>query len=492
MLFNSMDFLIFFPVVTLIYFVMPKKLKTVWLLISSYYFYMCWNPKYAVLIALSTVITYGSGLFLSYIRGMKTISSDKQVFYKKCVVAVSFISNLGILAVFKYGNFFLTNLYSLLHSMGFTFTERTLDLLLPVGISFYTFQALSYTVDVYRGDIQAEKNLVRYALFVSFFPQLVAGPIERTPNLLTQIQQMEKQTLWNWDDICGGLFLMVWGFFQKLVIADRAAIVVNTVYNNYTEYGLVGITLATFFFAFQVYCDFEGYTNIARGAAQVLGIRLMKNFRQPYFATDIRDFWRRWHISLTSWFTDYLYIPLGGSRKGTLRHLLNIIIVFAVSGLWHGASWNFVVWGLLHAFFQCVGILKKKFTDQKEKTLSVSTRLRKTVTTFILTDFAWLFFRADNMGHAVALLRQMFSNIWLYTPGSLGLEPSGFTILITALIVLFVTDYLHEKNIDIFRQVQKQELWFRYALCLTLIWAVILLGVYGTAYTSSQFIYFQF
>lgn len=492
MLFNSIDFLIFFPIVTLIYFVMPKKLKTVWLLIASYYFYMCWNPKYAVLIAVSTVITYLSGLALSYVCGMKNISADKRNFYKKWIVAASFISNLGILAVFKYADFFLTNLYGLFSAMGFTFTQHTLDLLLPVGISFYTFQALGYTIDVYRGGICAEKNFVRYALFVSFFPQLVAGPIERTPNLLTQIQQMEKKTLWNWDNICNGLFLMLWGFFQKLVIADRAAIVVNTVYNRYTEYGLIGITLATFFFAFQVYCDFDGYTNIARGAAQVLGIRLMKNFKQPYFAVNIRDFWRRWHISLTSWFTDYLYIPLGGSRKGTLRHLLNIVIVFAISGLWHGASWNFVVWGLLHAAFQCIGILKEKLSGQKEKPLSGSARLRKTIATFVLTDFAWLFFRADNLSHAFSLLRQMVSNIWLYTPGSFGLEPSGFTILCAALILLFVVDWLHEKNIDIFGRLMKQELWFRYAVCLTLIWAVILLGVYGTAYTSSQFIYFQF
>ncbi len=492
MLFNSMDFLIFFPIVTLIYFVVPKKGKTLWLLISSYYFYMCWNPKYALLIALSTLITYGSGLVLSFIHENKYIPLEKQVFYKKITVAVSFISNLGILAVFKYANFILTNIYSLLHTIGFDFTEHTLDLLLPVGISFYTFQALSYTVDVYRGDIRAERNLIRYALFVSFFPQLVAGPIERTPNLLTQIQQMETKILWNWDNICNGLFVMIWGFFEKLVIADRAAIVVNSVYNNYTGYGFVGITLATFLFAFQVYCDFDGYTNIARGAAQVLGIRLMKNFKQPYFATSIRDFWRRWHISLTSWFTDYLYIPLGGSRRGTLRHLFNIIIVFTVSGLWHGASWNFVVWGLLHAFYQCVGILKKKLTGSESRTLSASTRLRRLVVTFLLTDFAWLFFRADNMTHVILLLRQMFSNLWLYQPGSFGLDQTGFTILTAALFVLFAVDFLHEKEIDIFKWLMTQEIWFRYAVYLLLIWSVILLGVYGTAYTSSQFIYFQF
>ncbi|MCM1468267.1 MAG: MBOAT family protein [Alistipes sp.] len=491
MLFHSMDFLIFFPVVTLVYFIMPKKMKTVWLLIASYYFYMCWNPKYALLIAFSTLITYLGGLLLSEINGRKTLSKDRKNFLKKCVAAFSVVSNLGILAVFKYADFFLANLYGLLHALGFSFTEKTLDLLLPVGISFYTFQALGYTIDVYRGVVKAEKNLIRYGLFVSFFPQLVAGPIERSSNLLEQIQKMEKETLWNWDDICGGLFLMVWGFFQKLVIADRAAIVVNTVYNNYTEYGLVGIALATFFFAFQVYCDFDGYTNIARGAAQVLGIRLMKNFRQPYFAADIRDFWRRWHISLTSWFTDYLYIPLGGSRKSTPRRLLNILIVFTVSGLWHGARWNFVVWGLLHALFQCISVLRKK-NGQTENVLSASARLRKTVVTFVLTDFAWLFFRADNMGHAAALLRQMVSNIWLYTPGSFGLTSSGFTILTAALIVLFAVDLLHEKNVTIRAWLQKQECWFRYALYLALIWSVILLGVYGTAYTSSQFIYFQF
>lgn len=415
--------------------------------------------------------------------------------YKKCIVAVSFISNLGILAVFKYADFFLANIYGLFHAMGFSVTERTLDLLLPVGISFYTFQALGYTADVYRGSIKAERNLIRYALFVSFFPQLVAGPIERTPNLLTQIQKMEQQTLWNYENIRRGLFLMLWGFFEKLVIADRAAIVVNTVYNNYTEYGLIGILLATFFFAFQVYCDFDGYTAIARGAAQVLGIRLMKNFRQPYFAANIRDFWRRWHISLTSWFTDYLYIPLGGSRKGTLRHLCNIILVFTVSGLWHGASWNFVVWGLLHAIFQCISILRSKIckiNGGEEKPPSASARLGKIVTTFILTDFAWLFFRADNMTHAIALLRQMSENVWLYQPGSFGLDPTGFTILTTAIIVLFAVDYFHEKNIVLFEWLQTQEIWFRYAVYLALVWSVILLGVYGTAYTSGQFIYFQF
>ena len=329
MLFNSIDFLFFFPIVVGILFILPRKLRCTWLLIASYYFYMSWNPKYALLIAFSTLVTYLSGIALERCRTNG---------HKKIVVAVSLVSNLLILFVFKYANFTLHTITVLLGELGIQVADRQLDLLLPVGISFYTFQALSYTLDVYRGDIKAEKNIVRYALFVSFFPQLVAGPIERSGNLLKQIQSVNKINLWNYENIRNGLLLMFWGLFQKLVIADRASILVNQVYGNYADYGFVEIVIATVLFAFQIYCDFDGYTNVARGAARVMGISLMKNFRQPYLAWNIKEFWRRWHISLTSWFTDYLYIPLGGNRKGQLRKNINILIVFIVSGLWHGAS----------------------------------------------------------------------------------------------------------------------------------------------------------
>ena len=262
----------------------------------------------------------------------------------KLCVAGSLISNLGILCLFKYGNFILSNLTSFASALGITGANRHLDLLLPVGISFYTFQALSYTIDVYRGDtddgIRVEKNIFKYALFVSFFPQLVAGPIERSKNLLRQIQNIEYIPVWNFDRVRDGFFLMIWGLFQKLVIADRASLLVNNVVNHYQKYGFIELLIAMILFAFQIYCDFSGYTNIARGAAQVMGFSLTNNFRQPYLAVNIKDFWRRWHISLTSWFTDYLYIPLGGNRKGTLRKYLNVFIVFSISGLWHGASWN--------------------------------------------------------------------------------------------------------------------------------------------------------
>ena len=312
MLFNSIDFLIFFPIVISIFFIIPKKWRCIWLLISSYYFYMSWNPKYALLIAGSTVVTYLSGLFIEHAN-----SKGKQTSMKLYVLA-SLIINLGILCLFKYANFFLSNLSLLFSHIGIGTIDKRFDFLLPVGISFYTFQALSYTIDVYRGQIKAERNLFKYALFVSFFPQLVAGPIERSKNLLTQIQNVENIQVWNFDRVRNGFLLMFWGLFQKLVIADRASLVVNKVINGYQNYGFIEISIAVILFAFQIYCDFGGYTNIARGAAQVMGFSLMQNFKQPYLARNIKEFWRRWHISLTSWFTDYLYIPLGGNRNGTL------------------------------------------------------------------------------------------------------------------------------------------------------------------------------
>ena len=359
-LFNSVDFLLFFPVAVAVYFAVPRKLRYIVLLVASYYFYMCWNPKYVLLIGFSTLVTWGYSLIISHIR------TDSG---RKLCLALNCIANLGILFLFKYANFAITNLNMLLSSLGLTMTIRKLDLLLPVGISFYTLQALSYTFDVYRKKIAPEKNLLKYALYVSFFPQLVAGPIERSTRLLPQIQNVEHLELWDYERIRNGLFLMLWGYFQKLVIADRAAMPVDPVINNHLNYGFVEISIAIFLFAFQIYCDFAGYTNIARGAAKVMGFDLMQNFRQPFLATSIRDLWRRWHISLSSWFTDYHYIPLGGNRKGELRKYLNIVIVFTVSGLWHGASWNFVAWGLLHALFQ---IAESIYEKKREAALPTS------------------------------------------------------------------------------------------------------------------------
>lgn len=305
MQFNSLEFLIFFPIVILIYFIIPRRARSLWLLITSYYFYMSWNAQYALLIAASTLITYLSGLLMERFPSQKA---------RKRVVALSFASNLGILAYFKYAYFLVKNMNILLPVPSWM-VEKSLSIVLPVGISFYTFQALSYTMDVYRGEVEPEKNPIRYALFVSFFPQLVAGPIERSKNLLKQVKNVENIHLWDYDRIASGFILMCWGMFQKVVIADRLAIFVDQVWENVGSYGSVEAILAVFGFSIQIYCDFAGYSSIAIGAARMMGFDLMENFNAPYFAKSIAEFWHRWHISLSTWFRDYLYIPLGATER---------------------------------------------------------------------------------------------------------------------------------------------------------------------------------
>ncbi len=484
MLFNSIDFFVFFPIVVMIYFIVPRKLRYIVLLIASYYFYMSWNPKYAALIGFSTLTTWACSLLIGKVES----TSKRKVF-----LALNCLVNLGILFVFKYANFAIGNVSHILSMLGFNTIERRLDLLLPVGISFYTFQALSYTFDVFRNKITPEKNLLKYALYVSFFPQLVAGPIERSTNLLPQVQNIEKNQLWNYDRIRDGFLLMVWGYFQKLVIADRASILVDNVINNYTNYGFFEISIAVFLFAFQIYCDFGGYSNIARGAAKVMGFELMHNFRQPYLAISIKEFWRRWHISLTSWFTDYLYIPLGGNRKGELRKYINIFIVFAVSGLWHGASWSFVIWGLLHATYQVIEAIIKKFsnTDKKESA-TISAKIRNVIITFIFVDFAWIFFVSNGLKNALRLIRQMFTVFQTTDFYELGLDRGNWFMLNFGLITLLIVDIMHEKKISIYECVAKQEIWFRWILYFTLLWITIMFGIYGPEYDTSTFIYFQF
>lgn len=483
MLFNSVDFLLFFPIVVGLYFIVPRKMRYIVLLVASYYFYMSWNPKYALLIGFSTVVTWGCSLI------MCKVQDDSK---KRLCLILNCVVNLGILFIFKYANFAIGNINKIMSLMGVTTIERRLDLLLPVGISFYTFQALSYTFDVYKKDIVPEKNLLKYALYVSFFPQLVAGPIERSTRLLPQVQNVENINVWDYNRIRDGLILMLWGFFQKLVIADRASILVDNVINNYFNYGFFEISIAVFLFAFQIYCDFGGYSNIARGAAKVMGFDLMLNFRQPYLAKSIKEFWKRWHISLTSWFTDYLYIPLGGNRKGEIRKYFNIFIVFAVSGLWHGASWSFVVWGLLHAIYQIAEAVGAKWRTKTIREDNLSAKLRKIIITFILTDFAWIFFVSNGLKHALKLIRQMFTVFQTTGIYELGLDRGNWFMLTFGLIVLLLVDILHEKKISIFDLVAKQEIWFRWLICFTLLWVTIMFGIYGPEYDTSTFIYFQF
>lgn len=489
MLFNSLEFLIFFPIVTLVYFLIPQKYRYLWLLGASYYFYSCWNAQYALLMATSTVITYLSGIF---------ISRAKTDTGRKISVAASFVLNLAILFYFKYFYFTMDNINLVREMLGLSVLEPKFDVILPVGISFYTFQALSYTMDVYRKEISPEKNILRYALFVSFFPQLVAGPIERSKNLLTQLREEHR---FDYNRARCGLLVMLWGFFLKLVIADRAAILVNTVYDKSAEFGGAMLLLATVAFAVQIYCDFASYSIIAKGAAKVMGFELMDNFRQPYFSTSIAEFWRRWHISLSSWFKDYLYIPLGGNRKGTVRKYFNLMVVFLVSGLWHGASWNFVIWGFLHGMYQILGsvtINVRKFIceilniDRKTNHY----KLLQRVITFALVTFGWIFFRSEGLTQAVNIVKQIFTNfepwaIW-NAIGESGLDSSNLILLVISVAILAFVSKKEQSGVSVFERVEKMHLLARWPVYLGLLFMVLIFGIYGPGFEASQFIYFQF
>lgn len=496
MVFNSIQFMLFFPIVALIYFIMPNKIKYIWLLISSYYFYMCWNPKYILLIGTSTIITYLCSILIE--SSNKIQEGKKRNNLKKMWLALSIISNLGILVFFKYYNFATHNITNIFNYLNISVTLPNFDIILPVGISFYTFQVLGYTIDVYRGNVYAEKNIAKYALFVSFFPQLVAGPIGRAKDLLVSIS--EPRTF-NYERVKNGMLMIIWGLFQKMVVADRIGILVNEVYKNYENYSGLQIVVATIFFGVQIYCDFASCSNIAIGVARVFGYNLMKNFDRPYFACSISDFWRRWHISLTSWFRDYLYIPLGGNRYGKLRKYINIMIIFITSGLWHGASWNFIIWGVLHGFYQVVGDVIKPIRKKVTNYFNINTKcfsyeLCQKMITFILVDFAWIFFKAEGTRQSVQIIKRMFStfNIWIFFDGSiykLGLDEKNFQLALICMIIVFFVDYIQGK-MDIKTKLAEQNLLFRWSVYFVAIFSVIILGIYGIGYSAGNFIYAQF
>ncbi len=498
MLFNSLHFLIFFPVVLIIYYMIPDRIKYLWLLAASYYFYMCWNARYALLILFSTFITYISGLMIEKVK-RAGYEDRKKERLKKWVVAGSFTINLGILFYYKYINFTIALLTSVFEKVNIHLNVPAFDIILPVGISFYTFQALSYTMDVYRDEIYAEKNFFRYALFVSFFPQLVAGPIERSKNLLKQLAVPKK---FNFEKARDGVLLMIWGYFLKIVLADRIAIFVDTVYGDYKTFGGWYIVVATMLFAVQIYCDFAGYSTIARGAAEILGIDLVENFDAPYLSASVADFWRRWHISLTSWFKDYLYIPLGGSRKGKLRKYINKMIVFLVSGLWHGASLSFVAWGGLNGLYQVIGEALKPVRDRLVRLMglhreSMGHRLMHMLGTFVLVDFSWIFFRADSFREAIDIIKNMVSvrNPWVMFDGSLytcGLDEKNFRFMIIAIGVLLVADICRIKGIKIREVIAGQDYWFRWIALSVSVALVLTFGIWGPGYNAANFIYFQF
>ena len=501
MLFNTPQYILFLPIVFVIYYCLPHKVRYIWLLIASYYFYMQWNPVYIILLFSCTVLTYVCGRLIGYLQTVKL---------RKISLVVCVLLNLCILGFYKYFNFGISLLNSLFSRIHINEIRWNYDILLPVGISFYTLQALGYVIDVYRGDIYAEKNFLRYALFVSFFPQLVAGPIERSKNLLVQLHTPKT---FQYENLRKGALLVLYGLFLKMVIADRAAMIVDTVYGNGDAYPGFYIIVATFFFAIQIYCDFYGYSTIARGSALIMGIHLMDNFNAPYYSGSVKEFWRRWHISLSGWFRDYLYIPLGGNRKGTKRKWCNLLLVFAISGLWHGASLAFVFWGLLNGLYQVIEDMGIRFRDfceryrlkwhqfiagtDKEDFVRFSSKLFCTLLTFILVTFAWLFFRAGGLKEALMMLRNMLgaNNWFILFDGSLyelGVARNYMNMLLVSISVLFVVDYRKYHGVDVADSFLSQGWWFRVGCIMMLVFTILLYGCYGEIYDIHQFIYFQF
>ena len=485
MIFNSLGFLIFYPVVLLLYFALPKCCKWPVLLAASYYFYMYWNWKLVFLILFTTVVSYISAIIIE-----KTENKNRKKFW----LAMTLITSLGVLFFFKYFNFLADSAVSIWNLFGGEADFIALKLMLPVGISFYTFQTLSYVIDVYRGDSKAEKHFGWYALFVSFFPQLVAGPIERPDNLLPQLKATHKLEA---DNAFVGLQKMAIGFFKKIVVADLIAEFVNAVYNNPTESTGLGIVIASVLFSVQIYCDFSGYTDIAIGCARIMGIRLMQNFDRPYRARTIKEFWARWHISLSTWFRDYLYIPLGGNRCSKARHYFNLFVVFFVSGLWHGASWTFVIWGCLHGIYQIIGMMTKKPRLALHKALhikedSLFLALWQRFWTFVLVCFSWIFFRANSIKDVGILLGNLTKG-WNVTAmsetvSSMGITLTAVLVTLLSIVILSMLDALcSDTKLYENGTASRQYTTAWIALAVAAAWC-LLLSVGG----ASAFIYFQF
>jgi len=501
MLFNSFQYLFYFLLTLAGYALAPKNFRHIFLFFASMLFYMAWNPQYAVLMLISISTTWICALFLEKISDNNT--KWNLPFHKKLCIISCLIINLGILFFFKYCNFFTESLNGVFEILGIHSIFPRLDVLLPIGISFYTFQAIGYIIDVYRGEIRAERNFCRYALFISFFPQLVAGPIERSRNMQSQIKNLSTLKIFQYNDVFHGVVYVVWGVFMKMVIADRAAILVDTVYNTYWNYNGFSLSIATVLFALQIYCDFASYSAIAIGCSRIMGIRLMENFNAPYLAPSISDFWRRWHISLSTWFRDYLYFPLGGSRKGDARTYINLMIVFVVSGLWHGANWTFILWGAVHGVAQVIGRLLKPIKNKINEVLHTNTdcfsfRFGQIAITFSIVCFAWIFFRAKSIQGAFDIIGRVFTRFepWSLSNGALytlGLTRPEFNILMLSTVALILVDLIrHQKGLTISQWLDKQNTWFKGAIIIILIMASVIFGEYGPAFDPKQFIYFQF
>ncbi len=477
MFFNSLQFAIFLPIVFIFYWFFAnksRKYQNFILILASYYFYSCWDWRFLFLLVFSTLLDYFSAI---KIEGSQTKSSKK--FWLWLCISI----NLGFLGVFKYYNFFAESFAELLNGFGFHTNPVLLNLILPVGISFYTFHGLSYIIDIYYGRIKSERNFVDYSLFVSYFPLLVAGPIERATHLLPQLKVKRE---FNFEKAKEGVYQIIWGLVKKVVIADSCAIYANEIFDNHNSMNSLSLILGAIYFAFQIYGDFSGYSDIALGTSKLFGIDLLKNFNYPYFSRDIAEFWRRWHISLSSWFRDYLYIPLGGSKGSKLFQIRNTFIIFLVSGFWHGANWTFIAWGLINAiYFLPLLLLNRNRKNVDDFCLGFnfsSVRiLFNIVTTFCLSTLAWIFFRSKTIHEAIAYTQRMFTN-FSFKEEYLAIERYNHN-LITLLLIFIVVEWFSRTKVE---PISGKYSWLKMSLCLA---AILALGVFSD---YKEFIYFQF
>ena len=487
MLFNSFHFFVFFPVVTAVYFLLPHRLRWAWLLVASCYFYMAFIPIYILILFFTIGVDYVSGIAIESATGRK----------RKLYLTCSILANVGVLAMFKYFNFLNNNISAFFHGLGWSYPVPNLSLLLPIGLSFHTFQSLSYTIEVYRGRHAAERHLGIFALYVMFYPQLVAGPIERPQNLLDQFR---AEHVFDYRRVTDGLKLMAWGFFKKLVIADRLAVVANQVYANPEAYDGVALLTGTLCFTYQIYCDFSGYSDIAIGSAQVMGFKLMTNFAQPYFSASIPEFWRRWHISLSTWFRDYLYIPIGGNRVPRWRLVLNIMVVFAVSGMWHGANWTFFLWGAIHGICLLLtplvgsAFLKVERAARLDRVRWAGQGLR-ILTTFSVVAFAWIFFRANTPEDAFMIVMRIFQTLppigqgW-YDAIRNGIASVDLPVIVPAIAAIMIMEVMQvfQRRGSVRQWFAGRPVWFRWAAYYAVVGSILIFGQFG----AQQFIYFQF
>jgi alginate O-acetyltransferase complex protein AlgI len=476
MLFNSIDFLIFFAIVTTAYFVLPHKYRWFLLLAASCWFYMAFVPIYIFILGFTIVVDYFAGIYLEKFEGKK----------RKVFLIASLVANIGVLAMFKYFNFLNENLTALMHGFGYKNPIPYLSILLPIGLSFHTFQAMSYTIEVYRGKQKAEKNFGIYALYVMFYPQLVAGPIERPQNLLHQFYEKHE---FDYNRVVSGLKLMLWGLFKKIVIADRLAIYVNYAYDKYDTSSGMTLLMASIFFSIQMYCDFSGYSDIATGAARVMGFKLMTNFRRPIFARTTSEFWQRWHISLSTWFKDYLYFPLGGNRVAVPRWYFNLMVVFLISGLWHGANWTFIVWGAINGLYVLIGIITQKRRAKFNKLIGLD-KWPKLMTfidisiVFVLVFLVRVFFRANSVQQGFFVIKKIFT-----FSGSVWFEnPSMILFSFFAIFVLIAAEWKLEFYKGKFSILNNENRLIRRLAYAAMVVLILLLGVFD----GGQFIYFQF